>query len=128
MRNLSAVPPEKRLRIAKETLEIYSPIANRLGMNVMRTELQDLGFSELYPMRYRVLDESVKKARGNRKEIISKKGWRSGQLDKSEDKDPLVASYRQIFSQPAVTSLIIGTINPQHLKQNIAALAMVSVH
>ena len=72
MRTLSAVSADKRRRIARETLEIYAPIANRLGMNMMRIELQELGFAESYPMRYRVLNEAVKRVRGNRKEIISK--------------------------------------------------------
>ena len=70
MRTLYALPTEKQRRIAKETLEIYVPIANRLGMNTFRLEFEDLGFSHLYPVRYRVLKEAVRKARGNRKEII----------------------------------------------------------
>lgn len=72
MRTLGACEPDKRRRIARETLEIYAPIANRLGMNAIRIELQELGFSEYYPIRYRVLAESVRKARGNRREIVSK--------------------------------------------------------
>ncbi|MDX9739729.1 MAG: bifunctional GTP diphosphokinase/guanosine-3',5'-bis pyrophosphate 3'-pyrophosphohydrolase [Gammaproteobacteria bacterium] len=72
MRTIGACAPDKRRRIAHETLEIYAPIANRLGMNVMRTELQELGFAVYYPMRYRVLAESVRKARGNRREIVTK--------------------------------------------------------
>ncbi len=72
MRTLGVMPPDKRRRIARETLEIYAPIANRLGMNRMRLELEDLGFAALYPMRYRVLRESLRKARGNRKEIVGK--------------------------------------------------------
>ncbi|PHS68874.1 MAG: bifunctional GTP diphosphokinase/guanosine-3',5'-bis(diphosphate) 3'-diphosphatase [Methylophaga sp.] len=71
MRTLGHLIPEKRRRIAHETLEIYSPIAQRLGMNLMRCELEDLGFHVLYPTRYRVLFEAVRKARGNRKEIVS---------------------------------------------------------
>ncbi|MEO5573742.1 MAG: bifunctional GTP diphosphokinase/guanosine-3',5'-bis pyrophosphate 3'-pyrophosphohydrolase [Gammaproteobacteria bacterium] len=70
MRTLGAVPTEKRRRIARETLEIYAPIANRLGMNSLRLELEDLGFAALYPARYRVLAEAVKRARGNRKEVV----------------------------------------------------------
>lgn len=71
MRTLDAVALQKRRRVALETLEIYSPIANRLGMHSVRVELEDLGFAALYPMRYRVLKDVVKKARGNRKEILS---------------------------------------------------------
>jgi len=70
MRTLDALAPEKQRRIAKETLEIYAPIANRLGMNNFRIEFEDLGFSYLYPVRSRVLKEAVRKARGNRKELI----------------------------------------------------------
>jgi len=72
MRTLGVMRSEKRRRIARETLDIYAPIANRLGMNQVRLELEDLGFASLYPMRYRVLESAVKKARGNRKEILNK--------------------------------------------------------
>ena len=72
MRTLSALRPPKRRAIARETLEIYAPIAHRLGLNSMRLELEDLGFAALHPLRYRVLDNEVKKARGHRKEIVKK--------------------------------------------------------
>ena len=72
MRTLGVMRPDKRRRIARETLEIYGPIAHRLGMNRMRLELEDLGFLAMYPQRYRVLNENVKKARGNRNEIVGK--------------------------------------------------------
>jgi len=72
MRTLGVMRPDKRRRIARETLEIYGPIANRLGMNYVRLELEDLGFKAMYPVRSRILDERLKKARGNRKEIVSK--------------------------------------------------------
>lgn len=71
MRTLGHLRPEKRRRIAHETLDIYAPIAQRLGMNLMRCELEDLGFHVLYPIRYRVLQDAVRKARGNRKEIVT---------------------------------------------------------
>lgn len=71
MRTLGHLRPDKRRRIAHETLDIYAPIAQRLGMNLMRCELEDLGFHVLYPIRYRVLSDAVRKARGNRKEIVS---------------------------------------------------------
>lgn len=72
MRTLGALAPAKRRRVARETLEIYAPIATRLGMNSMRLELEDLGFAAYHPMRHRILAESVRKARGNRKEIVQK--------------------------------------------------------
>ncbi len=72
MRTLGALAPEKRRRIARETLDIYAPIAQRLGINNIRLELEELGFAALYPMRYRILNEQVIKARGHRKEIVNK--------------------------------------------------------
>lgn len=72
MRTLDSMPSEKRKRIAKETLEIYAPIANRLGLNAVYQELADLSFRYLYPTRYRVLAKAVKTARGNRREIVDK--------------------------------------------------------
>ncbi len=72
MRTLGALPTAKRRRIARETLEIYAPIAQRLGINSIRLELEGLGFKVLYPMRHRILSEQIAKARGHRKEIVSK--------------------------------------------------------
>ena len=72
MRTLDAVEPRKKQRIARETLEIYAPIANRLGLNSIYQELEDLSFRHLYPDRYRVLAKAVKAARGNRREVVSK--------------------------------------------------------
>lgn len=70
MRTLGALRPDKKRRIARETLDIYAPIANRLGIHQFKNELEDLGFQALYPMRHRALAAAVKQARGNRKEII----------------------------------------------------------
>ena len=72
MRTLGVMRPDKRRRIARETLEIYAPIANRLGINTIRLELEDLGFAALYPLRYRVLEKAVREARGHRKEVLNK--------------------------------------------------------
>lgn len=72
MRTLGALRPEKRRRIAKETLELYAPIANRLGIHNIKNELEDWGFQALYPMRYRALSTAVKQARGNRRELLEK--------------------------------------------------------
>ena len=72
MRTLAALAPEKRRQIARETLEIYAPIANRLGLNSIRQELEDLGFQALYPTRYRVLTAELRKVRGHRKQVVRK--------------------------------------------------------
>jgi guanosine-3',5'-bis(diphosphate) 3'-pyrophosphohydrolase len=72
MRTLGVMRPEKRRRIARETLEIYAPIANRLGINAIRVELEELGFAALYPLRYKVLEKAVRVARGHRKEVLGK--------------------------------------------------------
>ena len=71
MRTLESLRPDKRRRIARETLDIYAPIANRLGIHDVKNELEVLGFEALYPMRSRALKSAVKQARGNRKEIIN---------------------------------------------------------
>ncbi|RMJ02544.1 Bifunctional (p)ppGpp synthase/hydrolase SpoT [Marinobacter litoralis] len=70
MRTLGPMPFEKRQRIATETLDIYAPIANRLGMHSISTELEDLGFSSLYPMRSKYISKAIQKLRGNHREII----------------------------------------------------------
>lgn len=70
MRTIWVMPPGKRRRIARETLEIYAPIAQRLGINAVRKELEDLGFAALYPLRYRVLKEKLARQRGRRGVIL----------------------------------------------------------
>jgi len=72
MRTLSAMPPEKRRSVARETLDIYAPIANRLGIHSIKLELEDLGFRTLYPQRYRVIERELKRARGNQREFLPK--------------------------------------------------------
>ncbi len=72
MRTLEAMRLEKRRRIARETMEIYAPIANRLGLNNIYQELQELSFRYLFPTRYRVLANATKAARGNRREVVTK--------------------------------------------------------
>ncbi|HHJ39703.1 MAG: (p)ppGpp synthetase [Methylothermaceae bacteria B42] len=70
MRTLGPMPADRRRRIARETLDIYAPLANRLGMNRIRLELEELAMNAMYPLRYRALSQAVKRARGNRKEVI----------------------------------------------------------
>lgn len=72
MRTLEAVSPEKSQRIARETMDIYAPIANRLGLNTIFQELEDLCFMHLHPNRYSVLSKALKVARGNRREVVGK--------------------------------------------------------
>ncbi|MEX0733691.1 MAG: bifunctional (p)ppGpp synthetase/guanosine-3',5'-bis(diphosphate) 3'-pyrophosphohydrolase [Steroidobacteraceae bacterium] len=72
MRTLSAMPPEKRRSVARETLDIYAPIANRLGIHSVKLELEELGFRTLYPQRYRVIERELKRARGNQREFLPK--------------------------------------------------------
>jgi len=72
MRTLGSMPPAKRRTIARETLEIYAPIANRLGMHAIKVELEDLGFRALYPRRYKVIETAVRKAKGNQKQFVGR--------------------------------------------------------
>lgn len=72
MRTLGVLRPDKKRRIARETLDIYAPIANRLGINTLRLELEDLSFQAIYPMRYERLKRAVLQVRGNRKEVVKK--------------------------------------------------------
>ena len=72
LRTIDALPLAKRRSIARETLDIYAPVAERLGLYSMKLELEDLGFRTLYPQRYRVIERALKKARGNQKEFLGK--------------------------------------------------------
>src|SRR3989338_2313464 len=72
MRTLGSMPHDKSERIARETMEIYAPIANRLGLNDIYHELQDLSFKYLHPNSYAVLSKALKAARGNRREVVGK--------------------------------------------------------
>ncbi|MCW8824960.1 MAG: RelA/SpoT family protein [Gammaproteobacteria bacterium] len=72
MRTLTVMRPEKRRRIAAETLEIYAPIALRLGINRVRLDLEELGFAAYHPLRHRILKEAMRKVCGNRRELMEK--------------------------------------------------------
>ena len=88
MQTLEAMPREKQARIARETLEIYAPIANRLGINRMKVELEELGFRYLYPFRHRILENTLKKAKGNQRQIVKKI---SGDLQKALETEGIEA-------------------------------------
>ena len=70
MQTLGAMPAQKTKRIARETLDIYAPIANRLGINRLKIQLEDLGFKHLHPYRYRVLESALRKSKGSQKQIV----------------------------------------------------------
>src|SRR5512145_1375834 len=72
MRTLGSMPPEKRRAVARETLDIYGPIANRLGIHSVKLELEELGFRTIYPQRYRIIERELKRARGNQREFLPK--------------------------------------------------------
>ena len=85
MRTLDAMPRKKKERIAKETLDIYAPIANRLGINRIKTELEDLGIQQLYPFRYSVINNALKKRKGGQKQIVKKISSRFAKALKEEN-------------------------------------------
>ncbi len=72
MQTLDAMPTKKKARIARETLDIYAPIANRLGINRFKVMLEDLGFRHLYPMRYRVLDKALRRSKGSQRQMVKR--------------------------------------------------------
>ena len=74
MRTLGVMPPPKQRRIARETLDIYAPIASRLGMHDIHVELEDLAFRAYYPMRYKLIGKAVQRARGNRLDVVERIG------------------------------------------------------
>jgi GTP diphosphokinase / guanosine-3',5'-bis(diphosphate) 3'-diphosphatase len=92
MRTLDAVSPEQRRRVARETLEIYAPIANRLGLDSLYREMQELAFRHLYPLRYRVLARAVRAARGNRRQSM----------------DRILEAIRERLAQAGVEAGVIG--------------------
>jgi len=99
MRTLDVMRPDKKRRIARETLEIYAPIANRLGMKNICLELEDLCFGAIHPLRYRVLDKAVKQARGHRKEIVDKIRIAIEERLRSEGLDvPVIGREKHLYS------------------------------
>lgn len=99
MRTLGVLRPEKRRRIAKETLEIYAPIAARLGMNTIRVEFEDLGFMAMHPMRSQRISAAVKNVHGNRSELIEKvRGALDEQLKASRIDATVVGRKKHLYS------------------------------
>ncbi|MEO1575538.1 MAG: bifunctional (p)ppGpp synthetase/guanosine-3',5'-bis(diphosphate) 3'-pyrophosphohydrolase, partial [Pseudomonadota bacterium] len=99
MRTLGHMPPEKRRRIARETLDIYAPIANRLGIAQIRVELEDLGYKALYPNRYRVISKSVKASLGDQKHYIRKIKSKLGKaLDAAKIEGEVLGREKHVYS------------------------------
>ncbi len=99
MRTLGVLKPDKVRRIARETLDIYAPIAMRLGMNDVRMEFEDLGFSALYPMRARRIAAAMRKARGNRKELVEKIGQQiQGTLEQEGHEVEVIGREKHLYS------------------------------
>lgn len=99
MRTLDAVSRDKQKRIARETLEIYAPIANRLGINHMKIDLEDLGFRYLYPFRYRVIEKAVRRSKGSQRQIVKKISERMDQGLKNEGIEAqLVGREKHLYS------------------------------
>jgi len=118
MRTVGALPPVKRRRTARETLEIYAPIAERLGLYNVKLELEDLGFQALYPHRYKVLERELKRARGNQKEFVGR----------------ILASFRAALTKAGIQGEVEGrekhlySIYRKMLKKGISINEMVDVY
>jgi len=99
MRTIQALPPAKQRRIARETLDIYAPIANRLGVYSLRVELEDLGFRAFYPFRYKVLQRSLRRAKGNQRQFLRKiESKLTGALAEAKLSARVVAREKHLYS------------------------------
>ncbi|HUL80863.1 MAG TPA: bifunctional (p)ppGpp synthetase/guanosine-3',5'-bis(diphosphate) 3'-pyrophosphohydrolase [Gammaproteobacteria bacterium] len=99
MRTIDSLPLEKQRRIARETLDVYAPIANRLGVYTLKVELEDLGFKTFYPFRYRVLQRSLRRAKGNQRGLLRKiEGRLSKGLAEAKIQARVVAREKHLYS------------------------------
>ena len=99
LRTIEAMAPAKRRQIARETLDIYAPVAERLGLYGIKLELEDLGFRTLYPRRYRVIERALKRARGNQKEFLNKiRAQLEAALDKAGMRARVEAREKHLYS------------------------------
>jgi GTP diphosphokinase / guanosine-3',5'-bis(diphosphate) 3'-diphosphatase len=99
MRTISSLPLEKQRRIARETLDIYAPIANRLGVYSIKLELEDLGFRTVHPYRYKVLERSLRRAKGNQRQLLRKiEGKLTAALTEAKIPARVVAREKHLYS------------------------------
>ncbi len=99
MRTLGSLKPEKKRRIARETLDIYAPLAHRLGMHEIKKDLEKLGFKALHPDRYRVIKETIQKTSGNEKQLVKNVSKKLKKLmSTSEIKAQIESRKKEIFS------------------------------
>jgi len=99
LRTLDAMPRDKQVRIARETLEIYAPIANRLGINHMKIDLEDLGLRYLHPFRYRVIERTIRRSKGNQRQIVRKIADRiKGALEESGIDGEVIGREKHLYS------------------------------
>jgi GTP diphosphokinase / guanosine-3',5'-bis(diphosphate) 3'-diphosphatase len=99
MRTLDSMPRDKQARIARETLEIYAPIANRLGINRMKVDLEDLGMRYLHPYRYRVLEKALRRSKGNQRQILRKMSERIRKaLEEQEIDGEVIGREKHLYS------------------------------
>ena len=129
MQTLGAMPPEKRKRIARETLDIYAPIANRLGINRMKVALEDLGFKHLHPFRYRVLEATLRKSRGGQRQIVNKISARISKAmannniegDVSGREKHLYSIYRKMSEKKRLLSDVVDVYGFRIIVDNVSA-------
>ena len=99
MRTIQSLPTEKQRRIARETLDIYAPIANRLGVYSIKVELEDLGFKTVYPYRYKVLERTLRRAKGNQRQLLRKiEGRLTAALAEAKISARVVAREKHLYS------------------------------
>lgn len=99
LRTLDAMPRDKQVRIARETLEIYAPIANRLGINHMKVDLEDLGLRYLHPFRYRVIERAIRRSKGNQRQIVRKIADRiKGALEENGIDGEVIGREKHLYS------------------------------
>ena len=132
---MAPVRPEKRRRIAFETLEIYAPIATRLGLNNISRQLQDLSFKHIHPLRFKVLTRALKAVRGNRRELLSKilDGIRSKLLESNIEagvfgrEKSLYSIYRKMVDKHLSFSQVLDIYGFRIIVRDVPTLSLIHI-